>query len=52
MSDYITFCDRCGVQIYSDIYDCSNIDCNKTVCEDCYNEEEELCIDCLEEDND
>lgn len=37
-------CDICGVQIFSDTFECEK--CDNTVCEDCIDATLDICIDC------
>lgn len=41
-------CDKCGIQIYNDVFDCKY--CRRTLCEDCIdNYDLEICGDCIKQ---
>ena len=37
-------CNICGVQIFSDIFECEK--CDKAVCEECVDKNLDICIEC------
>ena len=39
-------CERCGIQIFGDIFDCKI--CGNTVCDSCINDNLNTCLECVE----
>lgn len=39
-------CERCGIQIFNDVFDCK--ECGNVVCDDCINGNLDTCLECVE----